>query len=302
MTPRNSFDVIIVGGSYAGLSAAMSLGRSLRNTLIIDGGSPCNRQTPHAHNFITHDGEKPSEIAEKAKKQVMNYDSVSFVNDFVVTGRKTDSGFEIETKKGEKYTAKKLIFATGVKDEMPEITGFSACWGISVVHCPYCHGYEIRNQKTGILANGEKAFHLASLVSNLTKDLVILTNGKADFSEEQLAKFRQKNIDVIETEVTELIHENGSLNAVVFAGGKTHSFTAVYAAIPFRQHLELPVALGCELTEFGHIKVNPFQMTDVPGVFACGDNSSMLRSLANAVNSGNLAGVMANKELVDEEF
>src|SRR5690606_28226163 len=143
---------IIIGGSYARLSAAMALGRSLRNVLIIDSGLPCNRQTPHSHNFITQDGEKPNVIAEKAKAQVLNYDTIKFYNGTAVSGSKIENGFVITTQTEEKFTAKKLIFATGIKDIMPDIKEFQACWGISVIHCPYCHGYEFRNQKTAILA------------------------------------------------------------------------------------------------------------------------------------------------------
>ncbi|MEL6971969.1 MAG: NAD(P)/FAD-dependent oxidoreductase, partial [Bacteroidota bacterium] len=155
MKSNNGFDVIIVGGSYSGLSAAMALGRSLRNILIIDSGLPCNRQTPHSHNFITQDGEQPAAIAEKAKAQVLNYDTIRFLHGKAISGKKTENGFTITTQKEETFTAKKLVFATGVKDIMPDIGGFSACWGISVIHCPYCHGYEVKNEKTGILANGD---------------------------------------------------------------------------------------------------------------------------------------------------
>src|SRR5205823_5028536 len=113
MTDNKNFDVIIVGGSYAGLSAAMALGRALRNILIIDSGLPCNRQTPHSHNFITQDGEKPSVVAAKAKAQVLKYNTVKILNDLAVSGKKTENGFAITTKTGETFGAKKLIFATG---------------------------------------------------------------------------------------------------------------------------------------------------------------------------------------------
>ncbi|MFD3001269.1 NAD(P)/FAD-dependent oxidoreductase [Pontibacter toksunensis] len=302
MTDNHNFDVIIIGGSYAGLSAAMALGRSLRNVLIIDSGLPCNRQTPHSHNFITQDGEKPGTIAAKAKAQVLNYNTVKFHTGLAVSGEKIENGFEITTQKGEAFKAKKLIFATGIKDIMPSIKGFSECWGISAIHCPYCHGYEFRNQKTGIMANGEKAFHIASLVNNLTNSVTVLTSGKADFNAEQLAKLNKHNIKVAETEITEIEHENGHIKNVVFSDGNKLDFTAVYAAVPFTQHSDIPVSLGCELTEQGYIRVNNFQKTTLEGVFACGDNTAMMRSVANAVYSGNLTGAMVNKELTDEQF
>lgn len=302
MTDNKDFEVIIIGGSYAGLSAAMALGRSLRNVLIIDSGLPCNRQTPHSHNFITQDGEKPGSIAEKAKAQVLNYTTVKFLNGLAVSGKKTEKGFTITTQTNAAFNAEKLIFATGVKDIMPDIEGFAECWGISVIHCPYCHGYEFRGEKTGIMANGDRAFHLASLVNNLTDDISILTSGKADFTAEQTGKLEKHNIKIIETEISEIEHENGHIGNVIFKDGTEVDFKTVYAAVPFAQHSGIPVSLGCELTELGYIKVDDFQKTTINGVYACGDNAAMMRSVANAVYSGNLTGAMINKELTDEQF
>jgi thioredoxin reductase len=302
MTGHKIYDVIIIGGSYAGLSAAMSLGRSLREVLIIDGGLPCNRQTPHSHNFITHDGEKPAIIAKKAKQQVLKYDTISFHNDFAIKGKKTPIGFEITTQSGNMYNAKKLIFATGVKDIMPDIKGFAECWGTTVIHCPYCHGYEFRNKKTGIMANGERAFHLASLVNNLTEEITIFTSGEKEFSTDQNEKLSKHGIEVIKNNIMEIVHVNGHLKSVILDNGDKLKFDAVYASIPFIQHSEIPVELGCELTEHGHIKVDMFQKTTIEGVFACGDNSAMMRSVSYAVSTGNIAGAMVNKELIDERF
>ncbi len=302
MTDDTHFDVIIIGGSYAGLSAAMALGRSLRNVLIIDSGLPCNRQTPHSHNFITQDGEEPAAIARKARAQVLNYDTVKFHSGLALSGKRTENGFTISTQAGAAFTAKKLIFATGIKDLMPAIEGFEACWGISVIHCPYCHGYEFRGQKTGIMANGEKAFHLATLVSNLTDNLTLLTSGKADFTAEQITKLDRHNIQMIETEISEVEHENGHIRNLIFKDGSKTGFDAVYAAVPFQQHSAIPADIGCELTSQGYIKVDMFQKTTINGVFACGDNSGMMRSVANAVYSGNLTGAMVNKELTEEWF
>ena len=296
------FDVVIVGGSYAGLSAAMALGRSLRRVLVIDSGSPCNRQTPHSHNFITQDGETPHAIASKARQQVSQYSTIKFVNDIAVNGEKTENGFRIKTQGGANFSGNKLLFATGIKDTMPNIKGFEACWGISVVHCPYCHGYELRGMKTGILANAEKAFHLASLVSNLTDDVTVLTSGRAQFNSDQTFKLNRHHIPVVESEVSEIEHNDGHARSVVFTDGTRMDFNALYAAIPFTQHSTIPVELGCEVTENGYIKIDSAQKTNIPGVFACGDNSNMMRSVANAVYSGNVAGAMINRELTEERF
>lgn len=302
MKDNNYFDVIVIGGSYAGLSAAMALGRSLQHTLIIDSGKPCNRYTPHAHNFITYDGAVPGDIAAKARNQVLQYDTIKYFQDVATKGMKTETGFEISTQSGETFSAGKLIFATGVKDIFPTIKGFEDCWGKSIIHCPYCHGYEYKGQKTAILSNGDRAFHLAALVSNLTDKLVIVTQGKSDFGEEQSAKLKKNNIDIVEKDVESIEHQKGKIKSLVFTDGSKESVNVVYAAIPFEQHCAIPVDLGCETTEMGHIKVDMFQKTTVPGIYACGDSTNMMRSVANAVATGNLVGAVVNNELIMEEF
>lgn len=297
-----NYDVIIIGGSYAGLSAGMALGRSLRNILIIDSGKPCNRQTPHSHNFITHDGKTPKEISDLAREQVAAYPTVSFHEGVVTRLNKTEDGFEAETATGEKFSAKKLILASGVKDKMPDIPGFADCWGISVLHCPYCHGYEVRNEVTGILSDGDMAYDFTKVVYNLTKDLFLFTNGKSILSKEQKEKLSQNNITLIEDEVEKIEHENGNIRKIIFKTGKEISLKALYAKIPFEQNISAEKDLGCELTEQGFIKVDFMQKTNIPGVFACGDDVTMMRSVATAIAQGNFTGAVVNKELSEEEF
>ncbi|WP_413512324.1 NAD(P)/FAD-dependent oxidoreductase [Myroides odoratus] len=302
MTNQKQYDVLILGGSYAGLSAAMALGRLQQKVLVIDSGLPCNRQTPHSHNFLTQDGETPLAIAKKAKEQVLNYPTVEFYEGLALTGEKIHHGFQITTEKKHFFQSKKLIFASGIKDLMPDIKGLSVCWGISVIHCPYCHGYEFRGKKTAILANSDKAMHLASLVNNLTAHITVLTQGKANFSQEQLLKLQQKNIEVIETCVTDLNHNKGYVQSVVLKDATKLDFDVIYAPLAFEQNTTIPMLLGCELTVNGHLKIDAFQKTTVDGIYACGDNSSSMRSVAGAVASGSLAGVMVVKELTDERF
>jgi len=302
MTDSKNFEVIIIGGSYAGLSSAMTLGRSLRKVLIIDSELPCNRQTPHSHNFLTQDGKTPKEIITLAKQQVEKYETLKFYKGLAISGTKTGNCFEITTDKNDKFTAKKLVLATGIKDIIPAIKGFAECWGISIIHCPYCHGYEYRNQNTAIIANGEQAYHIASLVNNLTDNLTILTKGKADFYSDQKEKLNKHNIKIIETKISEFEHKNGYIQNAVFKDGTKMFLDAAYGVIPFLQHSDIPASLGCEINEQGYIKVDGFQRTTIQGVYACGDNSNMMRSVANAVYSGNLTGAVVNGELIKEKF
>lgn len=302
MKQEKQYDAIIAGGSYAGLATAMALGRALRKVLVIDSGNPCNQQTPHSHNFLTNDGKTPKEITGIACQQVQQYKTVDFLSAFVTSGRKTESGFVVETESGETFAAKKLVFATGIKDSMPDIPGFAECWGISVLHCPYCHGYEVRQQKTVILANGNDAVELATLISNWTDDLTVYTNGKSTLSEQQEQKLQQHNIHINENEIEKLEHRNGYVERILLKDGFNATVKAIYARLPFVQHSSVPQMLGCELTPEGYIKTDPAQRTTVPGIFACGDNTTRMRTVANAVAMGTTTGMMLNKELIDEMF
>lgn len=299
---KEKFDVIIVGGSYAGLSAAMALGRALRQVLLIDAAKPANRFTPYSHNFITHDGKRPDEIATLARQQVEKYLSVRQIEGFVVSAEKVDHEFIIGLDTGTQFVSTKLIFATGIIDLMPNIPGFADCWGRSVLHCPYCHGYEVRNTRTGILGKGDYAFEFGSLISNWTRELIIFTNGPAALNAEQKLKLDRHHIPVIEHRIKALHHDQGYLKNISFENGHSTMLSTIYARPGFKQHTNLPVQMGCELTPEGYIKIDSSQRTTVPGVYACGDNVTRLRTVSSAVAMGTIAGMMANKDLITETF
>lgn len=299
---REDFEVIVIGGSYSGLSAAMALGRSLRRVLIIDGGKRANRFTPHSHNFITHDGSKPEDIAFLAKAQVLQYETVSFKSGFVIQVHREETGFLVTLGSGEEYLSKKIVLATGIIDLMVDIPGYEECWGKSVLHCPYCHGYEVRHAETAILGNGDYAYEFGILISNWTKRLSIFTNGKSTLTEAQKGNLSRHNIDIIEDRLVELYHTNGMLNHVNFENGVVRYLSTIYSKPQFMQHSGVSSQLGCELTNEGYIKTDQWQRTTVPGVFACGDNVTRLRTVSNAVSLGTIAGMMLNKEFIAEQF
>ncbi|MBN9286210.1 MULTISPECIES: NAD(P)/FAD-dependent oxidoreductase [unclassified Flavobacterium] len=302
MKKNSVFDVIIIGGSYSGLAAAMALGRALKNVLVIDSGLPCNRQTPHSHNFLTQDGRTPKEIAAIAKQQVAVYDTVSFVAGKAVSGEKKANGFSIQTESGEIWQASQLIFATGIRDVLPAIKGIAESWGISVLHCPYCHGYEVRNRKTGIIGNGEVAFEQAKLIANWTKELTVFTNGAATFTGIQRDKLAQHGISIEEKELVALEHTNGQVRNVVFADHSKKAVDVLYIRSPFEQHCGIPEMLGCELTEEGYLKTDASQETTVSGIYACGDNASRMRTVANAVATGTAVGMGLSRKMIMEQF
>lgn len=302
MIEQTHFEVIIIGGSYSGLSAAMSLGRSLRQVLVIDSGLACNRQTPHSHNFITQDGETPAAISAKAKKQVQQYKTIQFYNGLAIGIEKTNNGFEITTESAKVFTSRKVLFATGVKDILPEIDGFASCWGISILHCPYCHGYEVKNEKTAVVANGDMGFEYVKMISNWTKDLKLCTNGKSALTPEQTKILNKHKVEIIENEIQSFEHENGNIQHIVFKNGEKTAVKAIYLRPAFEQHCPLPECIGCELNEQGLLKTDAFQRTTVPRIYASGDNHNPARSVAMAVYTGSFAGTIINRELIEEDF
>lgn len=299
---QSVYDVIIVGGSYAGLSAAMTLARSIRSILIIDSGKPCNAQTPHAHNFITHDGAIPGEISKKAKQQVLQYSSVEVSDELAIEAGKDGGLFYIRTSDQRLHKSRKLLFSTGLKDLLPNIPGIAECWGKSVLHCPYCHGYEGRGEKTGLLANGDMAYHVAMLLKQLTSDLIIFTNGSAQFTSEQWNKIQTNQIQVVEMPVHKIIHHEGYLKKLVLTNDTLHELKVMYAKVNFEQHCNLPEHLGCVTDNLGLIKVDEMQKTNIEGVYAAGDNTSMGRSLSIAIAAGTRAGAALNAEICAEDF
>jgi len=296
------YDVIIIGGSYAGLSAALALGRARRNVLLIDSGKPCNRSAPHSHNFLTHDGSVPAEISKIGKQQVMAYPSIEFLDGLVVAADGSDQNFAVTTSTGLKVSARKLLFATGVKDLIPAIGGFSESWGKSIIHCPYCHGYEFRDQPTGIMANGEVAFHFGRLIRNWTAKLTIFTNGACTLPNEQLAELDNLGVKIVESPIQSFQHNDGYISSVLLEDGAAYNIDAMYAKLPFEQHCKAILELGCALSEDGLIKVDDFLKTSIPGIYAAGDSTTLFRAVAGAVATGSKAGAMLNHELIAQGF
>lgn len=302
MKEKQHFDVIVVGGSYSGLAAGMALGRALRRVLIVDSGLPCNRQTPYSHNFITQDGVPPQEIAARARAQVARYATVELMNALVTDVVPNDHGFDVLVDNSKAFSATKVVFATGVRDVMPDIPGFAGCWGISVLHCPYCHGYEVRDEVTGVLGNGDAGFELARLISNWTGDLTLFTNGPSTLTSDQADSLRSHHIPIVEAGIAGLEHAQGHLERIRSTDGTSAAIKALYSPIAFEQHCSIPKCLGCELTQEGYIKVDPQQRTNIHGIYACGDNTTRIRTVANAVAMGTTCGMMVNKDLIAEEF
>ncbi len=295
-------DVIIVGGSYAGLSAAMALGRALRHVLIINAGEPANRQTPYAHNFLTHDGQPPAVIADIARQQVLAYPTITFKNDSVVGAVQTDRGFEVTTKSGQPYQSRKLLLATGVVDQLPAIDGLADCWGISALHCPYCHGYEVAGQRIGVLANGDLAVEMVRLIQQWSKQLTLFTNGPATLTPDQLDQLTRLNVPIVEPTVRQMVHRQGYVQHLLADDGTTYPLDALFVRPIIAKSNPLADQLGCVSNGMNLIEVTEFGQTNVVGVYAAGDNSTMLRAVSAAVANGTKAGAFLNRELTENDL
>ncbi|GAB3325412.1 NAD(P)/FAD-dependent oxidoreductase [Larkinella ripae] len=295
-------DVIIIGGSYAGLSAALILGRSLRTVLVLDNGRPANRQTPHSHSFLTRDGETPAQLSAIARQQALAYPTVRFREATVTTANRTDSGFVVSTATGETFTANRLLLATGLKDVLPDLPGFAECWGISVLHCPFCHGYEVKDKTVGVLGNGDAGFEMAKKIQHWNPGLSLFTNGPSTLTREQTTKLRQHGIQLVEMPIMALQHQNGQLRALTLADQTAFPIDALYAHPTLEQASDLAQQLGCQLDEKGFVTINEMGQTSVAGVFAAGDTHTMMRQLLVAAHSGLKAAFGINMVLFEEAF
>jgi len=302
MDNRQLYDVIIIGGSFAGLSAGMSLGRARRRVLIIDSGNPCNKNAPYSHNFITQDGRQPFDILADARQQILHYPTVSFLEGLAEDVTVTGELFDIQTNDSQRFITRKVLFATGVTDLIPHIPGFAECWGKTILHCPYCHGFEIVNRSIAVLGNGDMGFELAKTIRQWTDSLTLYTNGTSTLSPDEVFKLNRHNIKVIENEIDYIEEEDGAVKAIHFKDTEPEHAEAIFTQLPFKQQCSIPERLGLEMTEKGFIFVSKCMETSIPGIFAAGDSLSLFRSIAHAVASGNKVGALINKCLIDEFF
>ncbi|TGK93263.1 NAD(P)/FAD-dependent oxidoreductase [Leptospira levettii] len=298
MKSIQSFEIAIIGGSFSGLSAALSLVRSLRNIVVIDSGNPCNQNTPASHNFITHDGTNPKLIREKTIYDLSKYPNFHSIYGEVNSIEKSDKGFLLKGNGIPLLQADKIIFATGLKDVLPEIPGFAESWGKSILHCPYCHGYEVVGKTTGLWMNENGVFEHAKFLKHWAKEITVYTNGPIQFSEEEEVKLKKEGVIFITEKVKTLIHDKGQLTSIQFVSGKETPLDVLYARVPMVQHSSLPESLGCKILPSGHLEVSNFYETNLPGVYAVGDMASIFRSVAHAVHSGNIAGAMLNRAMI----
>jgi thioredoxin reductase len=302
------FDVIVIGGGPAGLSAALTLGRALRPALLIDSGEYRNARAENMHNFITRDGTPPSEFRAIVHSELKQYPTVETRNVTVDDAKSLGdgNGFELTLGDGTSVRTRRLVLATGLADELPPIEGFGELWGRGIYHCPYCHGYEAaRDKPIAVLYNDAIMVDLALHLRRFSSDVVLCADGRVDeLDATALARLADNDVQVRAEKIARLEAGDEELERIVFESGEPLPRTGLFAIGSYGQRSELPGKLGCRLLPDGCVEVDDFQVTSVPGVYAAGDmahRSSMpmpMPFVATATASGTIAAIAADKNLV----
>jgi thioredoxin reductase len=291
------YDVIIVGGSYAGLSAGLQLARARRNVLVLDSGLRRNRFADTSHGFLGQDGRAPGDIAAEARAQLMAYPTVQWLADTAVEATPADGAFGVRTLAGEELSARRLILASGVIDELPDIEGLKQRWGQSVFHCPYCHGYELNQGAIGVLATSPLSIHHALMLPDWGPTTFFI-NGVFEPDAEQLAQLAARGVRLETRRVRRI---DGARADVVLSDGEIIAVAGLFAMPQTSMASPLAEQLGCAFEEgpMGpFIQTDATQQTSVPGVFACGDAALAAGSVALAVGDGARAGAGTHRSLI----
>ena len=293
--------VVIVGGSWAGLAAAMQLGRARRRVLIVDGGQPRNRFAHASHGYLGQDGVAPALILETFRAQVLAYPTVELRTGIAQAASQSDGGFTVTLGDGESVRAERVILATGVIDELPSIPGLAERWGRSVAHCPYCHGYEVSDLRLGVLASGEQAMHQAMLLPDWSADVTLFTNGAFAPNDEELTKLARRGVRIESRPVEELVGSGTELSGVRVRDGDVVPLDTMFVQPRVRLASDLAEQLGCAIDEgpMGPmIRTDGMKETTVKNVFSAGDAARAPHSATFAAADGAMAGMAAHRSLI----
>jgi len=276
------------------------LGRCRRRVLVCDAGEPRNRWSHAVHGFLTRDGTPPAALLQLARQELRPYETVELRTTRVIDAARDDRGFEVRCADGATYHARKLLLATGVVDELPDIAGLPELYGRSVHHCPYCDGWEWRDQPVGVYGRGDAGAGLALGLTVWTSDLVLCTDGSLSCSGRMRERLETFGIPVREERVLRLEGRDGLLERIVFESGQVEERRALFFAAGQRQASDLPARLGCRFTEEGAVNTGKCEATNVPGLYVCGDASREAQFVAVAAAEGAEAGMAINKALLEE--
>jgi thioredoxin reductase len=297
-----TFDVVIIGGGPAGLSAALTLGRARRRVLLLDSDDGRNARAAAVHGFLTRDGVSPAELRDLARKELAEYPTVE-IREAVATGVSgTEGAFAVAADQHE--TARCVVLATGVRDDLPDIEGLTELWGRGVFHCPYCHGYEVRDERLVVLAVEPGDVSMVAKLACYSDDIVVCTNGTVKLDPDRCALLDRLGVAIRREPILRLETSDDRLHRIVLADGEPVPASALFVHGTTRQASELPAALGCRLLDDGSIEVDDLHRTSVPGVYAAGDiarrpSMPLPGSMVSiAVATGAIAAVAVDQELL----
>ncbi|MEM8589763.1 MAG: NAD(P)/FAD-dependent oxidoreductase [Pseudomonadota bacterium] len=295
------YDVIIVGGSWAGLAAAMQLARARRKICVIDSGKPRNRFAPASHGVFGFDGMAAAQINGTVRGQLLSYPSATIRDGAAVDAQPDRDAFSVALADGQTLTASRLILATGVVDELPPIPGLQERWGQSVLHCPYCDGYEVADRRLGVLATMDESLHQAAVLVDWSANIVVFTNGAISPDDATLGELRAKGLQIEDAPVSELVGDGPALRAARLADGRKIPLDALFTISRTRMAAPLADQLGCEFEEgpFGPvISTDDQKQTTVAGVYAAGDAARPVHNASWALADGVTAGIAAHQSLL----
>jgi thioredoxin reductase len=293
-------DVAIVGGGPAGLSAALILGRCCRKVIVFDSGHPRNYASHEIHGFLTRDGAGPADLRTIGREQLDRYGTVR-IRDVAVDDASPDGAHFVVTIGEERIRARKLLLATGVRDELPDIAGFEPTYGVSSFHCPYCDGFERRGGAFAVLGEGRKGYGLALELLGWSHDIVLCTNGPHGLDPDEKACLERNDIAVDERPIERIDHEDGAVRRIVFAEGGALARDTMFFASPANQACGIASALGCEFNERGSVLTSSYEKTNVPGLYVAGDASHHVELAIVAAAEGAMAAFAINAELLEED-
>ncbi len=301
------YDVVIVGGGSAGLSAALVLGRSCRKVLVCSSGPPRNSTSPGVHSFFTRDGIKPAELLRVGREQLAPYPTISTREACVTHIEVKEIGFSITMQPdrgGHPVTVstRRVLLATGVTDDLPPIEGMRELWGMGVLHCPYCHGWEVRSKPLAVLGQGKTAFGLGLLISRWSKDVVVCTNGPSGIKEKGMRRLERHGVVVREDRIARLEgRPTGELRHIVFENGEKLSRHALFLHTHQRQRSTLAEETGCRMLSSGAVWTSKKAQTSIKGIYAAGDITPAPQQAIIAAAEGSLAAIAINESLTREE-